>query len=139
MWHGLRSMCLVVAMIVFCGCGQSVPPLAGAKWAAALRDPGVRVRKKAAFALGNIGLCDTSVLPAVLAGLQDADGGVRCQAILALLKFGPAGRQAIPELDRMKQKDPDTKVRQYAARAMEQLSLRPLLTAGKSDAPTERR
>jgi len=122
MWHRLRSICLAAPAIVFCGCGQTLPPLAGAKWAAALRDPNAKVRKKAAFTLGNLGPCDSAVLPALLAALEDADGGVRCQAILALLKYGPAGRQAIPKLDVLRQNDADIKVRRCAARAIEQLS-----------------
>jgi HEAT repeat protein len=122
MCHRVKSICLVALMIAFCGCGQSLPPLAGAKWAVALRDSNARVRRKAAFTLGNIGPCDSAVLPALVAALEDTDAGVRRQTIVALLKYGPAGRQALPVLAKLKQKDPDTKVRQYAARAVEQLS-----------------
>jgi HEAT repeat protein len=122
MRYRVTSTGLVALAIIFFGCGQTPAPLAGAKWAAALRDSNAKVRKKAAFTLGNIGACDTSVLSALLLALEDADAGVRCQAILALLKCGPAGRQGISALDKLKQKDPEIKVRQFAARAIEQLS-----------------
>jgi HEAT repeat protein len=122
MRYRAKSIGLVGLAIALCGCGQALPPMAGAKWAAALRDPNARVRRKAAFTLGNIGPSHAAVLPALVAALEDADGGVRCQAILGLVKYGPAGRLAIPSLGRLQQKDPEIKVRQYAARAIEQLS-----------------
>src|SRR5262249_7877407 len=118
----VKSIGLVALVIALWGCGQTLPPMAGAKWAAALRDSSAKARKKAAFTLGNIGPSDSAVVPALVTALGDADGGVRCQAILALVKCGPEGRQAIPLLEGLKEKDPDTKVRQHAARAIEQLS-----------------
>jgi HEAT repeat protein len=95
--------------------------MAGGKWAEALRGPDAKVRRNAAFTLGNIGPSDPAVLPALLGAVKDADAGVRCEAILALLKYGPAAREAIPELTEVRQKDRDPKVRAYAARAVDKL------------------
>jgi HEAT repeat protein len=79
------------------------------------------VRKKAAFTLGNIGPSDPAVLPALTGALKDADAGVRCEAVLALLKYGPGAEEAIPELTEVQAKDRDARVRAYAARAVEKL------------------
>jgi HEAT repeat protein len=47
--------------------------------------------------LGNIGPGDPAALPALTGALKDADAGVRCEAVLALLKYGPGAKEAIPE------------------------------------------
>jgi HEAT repeat protein len=95
--------------------------MAGGKWAAALRDPDAKLRKKAAFTLGNIGPSDPSALPALIGALKDADAGVRCEAILALLKCGPNAKEAIPGLTEVQDQDRDAKARAFAARALQRL------------------
>jgi HEAT repeat protein len=95
--------------------------MAGGKWAEALRAPDVALRKKAAFTLGNIGPTDPAVLPALMGALKDADAGVRREVILALVKCGPAAREAVPALEQMRQNDRDAQVRDYAGRALEKL------------------
>jgi HEAT repeat protein len=117
----MRRFLFVMVLISLSGCGRAQPRMAGSKWAEALRDPDVKVRKKAAFTLGNIGPSDPAVLPALLGALQDADAGVRCETILALVKFGKEGREALPALDRARQCDASTRVRTYAARAAQRL------------------
>jgi HEAT repeat protein len=98
--------------------------MAGSKWAEALRDHDARVRRKAAFTLGNIGPSDPAVLPALIGALKDADAGVRCEAILALLKYGAGVQEAIPALTEVRAKDHDPKVRAYAAKALDKLKVR---------------
>jgi len=93
----------------------------GGKWAEALHDPDAKVRKKAAFTLGNIGPSDPEVLPALIGALHDTDAGVRCEAILALLKVGPDAEDTVPALTELQQQDSDPKVREYAANALEKL------------------
>jgi HEAT repeat protein len=117
----MRCLVLVLLPIVLCGCGLAQPTMAGGKWAASLHDPDARVRRKAAFTLGNIGPSDPAVLPALIGALRDADRGVRCEAILALVKYGPGAREAIPALTEAREKDRDARVRSYAARALEKL------------------
>jgi HEAT repeat protein len=112
---------LVILMIVLSGCGRARPTMAGGKWAEALRNPDAKVRKKAAFTLGNIGPSDPAVLPALIGALKDADAGVRREAILALLKYGPDAKEAIPALTAVQEKDREPKVRACAAKALEKL------------------
>jgi HEAT repeat protein len=113
---------LVLALVLCSGCGNAQPTMAGSKWAEALHNPDAKVRKKAAFNLGNIGPSDPAVLPALVGALQDANAGVRCEAILALVKYGSDGREALPALREARERDRDAKVRAYAARALEKLT-----------------
>jgi HEAT repeat protein len=117
----MRYILFVMLLFSLSGCGSAEPRMAGGKWATSLRDPDARVRKKAAFTLGNIGPSDAAVLPALIKALKDADAGVRCEAILALLKYGPGAGEALPDLTEIRHKDRDAKVRAYAARALEKL------------------
>jgi hypothetical protein len=117
---------LAVLVGLWClGCSKAPPTLAGGKpvryWVEALHDPDAKVRKKAAFKLGNVGPADPAALPALLGALGDRNTAVRCEVILALAKFGPAGREALPVLAKMKQHDRDARVRLYASKAVERL------------------
>lgn len=107
------------------GCGQAPPLLAGGKpvryWIESLQSRDARLRKKAAFKLGNVGPADPAALPALRTALADPDAAVRCEVILALVKFGPAARETLPVLAEMNQRDRDVRVRQFAARAVERL------------------
>src|SRR5438132_9162763 len=104
---------LAILLVSLSGCGGGQPTLAGGKWARALRDPDARLRQKAAFTLGNIGSTDPAVVPALTGALKDRDAGVRCQAVLALVKCGPVAREAIPVLAEVEKNDRDAKVRVY--------------------------
>jgi HEAT repeat protein len=114
-------MLLVVVLIPLGGCGRVQPTMAGSKWAAVLRDPDAKLRKKAAFTLGNIGPSDPAVLPALIGGLQDANADVRCEVIMALAKYGPGAREAIPALTEAQRQDRDATVRTCAAEALAKL------------------
>jgi HEAT repeat protein len=117
----MRRILFGILLVALCGCGRAQPTMAGGKWARALHDPAVKVRKKAAFTLGNIGPSDPAVFPALIEALKDADAEVRCEAILALLKYGPGAKEALPTLTDIQHKDRDARVRAYAARAVEKL------------------
>jgi HEAT repeat protein len=112
-------------LVLLSGCGQAPPTVAGGKpvsyWVEALHDHDVKLRKRAAFALGNVGPSDAAALPALVGALKDADAGVRCEAILALLKCGDEAKEAVPALTEVQAQDRDVKVRAYAAKALERL------------------
>jgi HEAT repeat protein len=119
---------LPALLVVFVGgCGRSTAPtLSGGKpvshWTEALRtsaDP--KLRKEAAFKLGNVGPTDPSALPALAGALQDREAVVRCEVILALVKFGPAAAEVVPALSDLRDRDPDPRVRDYAAKALEKI------------------
>ena len=111
--------------ILAVGCGQSRPTMVGGKpvqeWMQALQDPNPKTRKKAATKLGNAGAVDSTVIPALVGALKDRDAGVRAEAVLALLRIGPAAREAFPTLREMARTDKDARVRAYAAKALEKL------------------
>jgi HEAT repeat protein len=120
--------CVAVAVLVdllLSGCSPAPPTLAGGKpvsyWIEALKAPDRKLRKKAAFKLGNAGPTDPAVLPALTRALQDKDAGVRSATILALLKFGAGAQEAIPALTQVQQQDRDRKVRTDAAQALAKL------------------
>lgn len=117
----MRRILLIILLIALSGCGKTQPRMAGGKWAESLRSPDATVRKRAAFTLGNIGWSDPAVLPALIAALNDTDAGVRCEAILALLKYGPGAREALARLEEIQQWDRNAQVRRYAARAVKKL------------------
>ena len=120
----MRYFLLGIFLISVSGCGGAPPAMAGGKWAEALRNPAARVRKQAAFTLGNIGPSDPAVLPALIGALKDRDSAVRCEAILALVKFGPVAGEARPALLTIRQHDRDALARSFAARALEKLEKR---------------
>ncbi len=122
----VRSRILVAVLVVIAagvsGCGTAAPTLAGGKpvshWIETLQSPDGAARKHAVAKLGNVGSADPTAFPAVLEALQDRDAAVRREAILAVMKFGPAAQEAVPRLTEMQQKDRDSQVRSYAARAL---------------------
>src|SRR5947209_3459409 len=100
---GSRAMRRVLGLVLaaaLAGCGQEPPPSAHGKsvgeWVRALQDPDARLRQRAARTLGNAGAADPAVVPALAGALRDRDAGVRAEAALALMKIGPAAREAIP-------------------------------------------
>src|SRR5205807_456024 len=66
----------------------------------AMKDTEPVVREHAAFALAVVvDRNDQSLLPTLINALQDQDVEVRRQVAIALGKFGPAGKSALPALD----------------------------------------
>jgi HEAT repeat protein len=118
------SSSIMVFLVVGCDKPQP-PPLAGGKpvehWLKALQDRDSKVRKTAVTKLGNVGVADPLALPAVLGTLKDPDAGVRGEAILAVLKFGPLAREAVPTLTTLKDHDADPRVRTFATKALQKI------------------
>jgi HEAT repeat protein len=119
---------VIILVVSLGGCTQTPPTLSGGKpvshWVAALHSPDARVRKEAAFKLGNVGPADESVLPALMDALKDPDAAVRHEVIVALVKYGDGAQAAVPALGELKRHDPDPRVRADAARALEKLESR---------------
>src|SRR5258708_3494099 len=119
----LRILLVLIVMIGVIGCGKRPPTLSEGKpvsyWIAALHDPDVGLRRKAVAKLGNAGSTDPAVFPALEEALQDADAAVRCEAILAVVKFGRDAAPAIPILTEIQGQDKDEKVRAYAGKALQ--------------------
>jgi HEAT repeat protein len=115
---------LILCLCLFSGCRQE-PPLAGGKpvsyWVEALSDMDPARRKTAVHKLGNVGMSDPEAFPALLKALKDDDAGVRCEAIIAVAKFGPDGKDAMPTLTELEEHDASPKVRDYAKQALEKL------------------
>ena len=113
-----------LTLIVLSGCSNPSPTLSGGKpvehWVVSLQtSPDAKLRKEAAFKLGNVGPSDPVASPALVAALKDRDAVVRCEVILALVKFGRSAQAAVSPLKELRDRDPDAKVRSYAARALE--------------------
>lgn len=116
----LMSGGILICLLI--GCGQPKAMLAGGKpvshWLKAMQSPDPKVRKAAVTKLGNIGPADAAALPAINCALRDSDAAVRCEAILALLRSGPAATESIQTLMEMQGNDRNTQVRSYAAQAL---------------------
>ena len=121
----MRLLLVAFVAVGLSGCGRTPPTVAGGKpvsdWVNTLQSPDVKLRKKAASKLGNVGPTDPVAFPALMRALRDTDAGVRCEVILALTKFGSGAKEAIPDLTVIHRQDPNAQVRTYAARALEQI------------------
>ncbi|GAB4323686.1 MAG: hypothetical protein Kow0059_19050 [Candidatus Sumerlaeia bacterium] len=92
--------------------------------AAALADPDVEVRRKAALFLQQVGPAAVKALPDVVRLLDDPDAATRQAAAWAAGAAGRAAREAIPALlERLRDADPH--VRLAAISSIEQIGLEP--------------
>lgn len=119
----ISSLILLLLALLLAGCNKESPPvLAGGKpiehWVAAARDPNEKFRKQAIQKLGNVGNADPAVLPVLIAALKDASPGIRREAIIAIVKYGPGSEQAIDPLKAVAATDSDPQIRGYAAQAV---------------------
>ena len=118
-------MWCALLVVLASGCSKTPASLAGGKpvgyWIEALGGQDAKLRKTAVAKLGNVGSADPAAFPAVVKALNDADASVRCEAILALLKFGDQAQEAEAALTALHQRDRDAKVRDYAAKVLEKL------------------
>jgi HEAT repeat protein len=109
-------------LLLSCGCGKTPSTTRVSYWVEAVRAHDAKLRKKAAFTLGNLGTVDPAAVPALRGALTDPDAAVRCEAILALVKCGPAAAEAAHTLRDMQTRDPNAQVRLFAAKAVEKLA-----------------
>jgi HEAT repeat protein len=123
----MRMLLSAIALLSLIGCNTGpTPPNTEARvrhWIEALHKPDAKLRKEAAFKLGNLGLTDpASVVPALMTALKDAEASVRCEAILALVKCGPAAKEAAARLTNIQKTDEDARARDYAAKALSKIN-----------------
>src|SRR5258707_15637257 len=106
----MRTLGIITCFaLLACGCARTTPTLAGGRpvghWVLELKSPDAKARRHATEKLGNVGPNDPAVLPALRAALDDGNAQVRATAILALMKCGPAARDAVPALTAMQETD----------------------------------
>jgi HEAT repeat protein len=133
-----RSLRFVVLVTVCCtasfslsGCGKP-PELLSVSgkliefWLEALKAPNtdVKQRLKAVQALSNVGAAHPQAIPALIDALEQTDPELRVAVVLALLKIGPAAKEALPALERISQSDKETKVRDFAQKAVNAINSR---------------
>src|SRR5260221_13941398 len=115
---------LAILVVLLAGWSQTAP-LSGGKpadyWVKAMQGPDAGLRKTAVCKLGNAGAPDAESWTALCGGLRDRDAAVRREAILAIMKCGPRGQEAIPVLAVLERQDPDAQVRVYAGKAAKKL------------------
>jgi HEAT repeat protein len=115
----IAALCLGMA-----GCTKP-PALSGGKpaeyWIKATQAPDAATRKTAVCKLGNAGAPDAEAWAALSGALRDKHAGVRCEAILALMKCGRRAEEVVPILRELQQRDPDRQVRVYAGKAAEKI------------------
>jgi hypothetical protein len=125
-----RNAKIWIAVLLLCfsnsGCHKAQPPTAsGGKqtsyWVAAITNSNMKARKRAVFELGNAGAADPIVIPALTKALKDSDPVVRREAVIALTKCGKPATDARPALIDAQAHDRDSKVRDSATRALQQL------------------
>ena len=117
----------MVAALLLTGCGKTYPPTSGGRtasyWAEVLRQPDVELRRKAAVKLGVLVLKDKAALPALMDALRDSDPEVRSGAARSLGVYtGPRGREVLPALRELEQRDADASVREAAGEAIKRLT-----------------
>jgi HEAT repeat protein len=124
----MRFIQLAAAILILAvgGCGGAKPTLIGGKpvnhWLKQLESSDAAERKKAVFNLEALGKTDPAILPALIGILKDPEATVRCEAIVAVARWGVDANEAIPMLTEMERDDPSQEVRDYAAKALKKLN-----------------
>lgn len=126
----MRRLVLATPLIVStlaAGCGESPrgPLLAGGRevksWVEDLRSTRAQVRRQAVHKLGNVADSDPAAAPALAEALRDADGLVRHDAVLAVVKLKAPGDETVARLREMSEKDKDPRARDAAGKALVKL------------------
>jgi HEAT repeat protein len=117
---------VVIVVLLGGGCGGAKPTLIAGKpvdyWLKRLQDPDAKERKNAVFKLEAVGTSDPDILPALIGMLKDPDPTVRCEAIVAVAKWGSEASGAVGTLTEMERDDPIEEVRDYAAKALKKIN-----------------
>lgn len=133
----LTTALLVSALAAGCGGPPRGPLLAGGRevksWVADLQSSKARVRRQAVHKLGNVGDADPAVAPALAGALRDADGLVRHDAVLAVVKLKAPGDETVATLRVMAEKDKDVRARDPAGKALVKLGRAGLAGIGRAN------
>src|SRR6476646_4658390 len=101
----------MIGFLVLAACGEKPAPLAGGKpfehWFEAARQPDPKVRVQAIAKLGNTGAANDRVHSVLLEATGDRYPRVRCQAILALMKFPQLAAKSLPIMRELNVNDQD--------------------------------
>jgi HEAT repeat protein len=121
----MRITILLLIAVLIIGCSRApvmttVHGKSVEQWISVLQGKDAQKRRKAAEVLGNVGVADPQVIPALTTALKDRDPNVRSEAILSLLKIGPAAQEAVAALDEARN-DRDAGVRANAVKALERI------------------
>ena len=87
-------------------------------WLADLHDPKPQVRRQAVLKLGNVGDADPAVAEGLAGALRDSDATVRRDAVSAVAKLSKPNEEIMAWLRIMAERDNDSRVRDYATRAI---------------------
>ncbi len=99
------SLCLVAMFAApLHARGDGYDGLTAAQWAAKLQDEDKQVRRRAAYALGQIGPDATAAVPALAVAADDTQLEVGWYALDALGRIGPAAKTAVPDIVRIVEK-----------------------------------
>lgn len=115
---------LAIALLSVSGCNREErgPVLAGGRevksWIADLRDPKPQVRRQAVLKLGNVGDTDPAAAEGLAGALRDSDPVVRRAAVSAIAKLSKPNEEIMAWLRTMSDRDGDSRVRDYAKRAI---------------------
>jgi HEAT repeat protein len=87
-------------------------------WLVDLHDPKPQVRRQAVLKLGNVGDTDSAVAEGLAQALRDSDAIVRRNAVSAVAKLSKPNEEIMASLRIMSDRDGDSRVRDYAKRAI---------------------
>ena len=112
------------------GCGAKEPYRSGGRtgayWMQALKQPDVKLRRKAALKIGPIMVTHDACRSAAIEALRDEDAQVRLAAIRLLKVYATSHAASVaPALRRLEQTDPDLAVRQAAKLAIQEFDKQP--------------
>lgn len=123
-----RSLFLMISLAVGmpgCGSADQKPQQVHGKpidqWVRALKETNPTKRRQAVRVLGNVGMAEEGIMPALILAVKDPAPEVRLEAVTALEKLGTNAKDAIPALTKA-QKDDDARVRLRAAEALRRVS-----------------
>jgi hypothetical protein len=122
----MKRLVIACLLLLPAGCGETEPTFEGrprSHWLAELKNSASTARLRAAHVLGQHAAEAKQAIPELIKLLDDPAPLVRWMAAEALGKFGADARDAAPALRKLATQDPEARVRDVAARALQQMGL----------------